>query len=132
MIVRAAMVRSLVAAGFVPALGIHHHSQLNAFNLADDLMEPFRPVVDLRAVEVAGTDEKLSSAQRKSLRGVLYDEVRLGSGGTSVLRAIESMGTGLRGAIYCEDAGLLPLPELAGSVSVGPEAACATAGEQCA
>ena len=132
-IVRAAMVRSLVAAGFVPALGIHHHSQLNAFNLADDLMEPFRPVVDLRAVEVTGTDEKLSSAQRKSLRGVLHDEVRLGSGRMSVLRAIESMGTGFRGAIYCEDASLLPLPELAGSVSVGPAAAaCATAGEQCA
>ena len=30
-----------------PALGIHHHSQLNAFNLADDIMEVFRPVVDL-------------------------------------------------------------------------------------
>ncbi len=134
-IVRAAMARSLVTAGFVPALGIHHHSQLNAFNLADDLMEPFRPVVDLRAVEVAGADEKLSSAQRKSLRGVLYDEVRLGSGRTSVLRAIESMSTGLRGAIYCRDACLLPLPELAGSVREGvgaKEVARATKGEQCA
>jgi CRISPR-associated protein Cas1 len=45
-ILRAAIARELVQFGFVPALGIHHCSELNAFNLADDLIEPFRPFVD--------------------------------------------------------------------------------------
>lgn len=45
-IVRTAIARELVRHGLQPALGIHHHNQLNSFNLADDLIEPFRPVVD--------------------------------------------------------------------------------------
>lgn len=70
-IVRSAVARSLVVAGFVPALGIHHHSQLNAFNLADDVMEPLRPVVDLLALETVGTSCELSRQQRSKLRSVL-------------------------------------------------------------
>lgn len=46
-ILRGAVARNLVTRGFEPCLGIFHHSQLNQFNLADDLMEPFRPLVDL-------------------------------------------------------------------------------------
>ena len=45
-ILRAAIARELVQFGFIPALGIHHCSELNAFNLADDLIEPFRPFID--------------------------------------------------------------------------------------
>ncbi len=45
-VVRAAMARSVVGAGLAPGLGLHHRSRLNAFQLADDLMEPFRPLVD--------------------------------------------------------------------------------------
>lgn len=46
-ILRASFCRNLVAAGLLPELGIHHHNQMNPFCLADDLMEPFRPFVDL-------------------------------------------------------------------------------------
>ena len=45
-ILRGAVARTLAVYGFLPAFGIHHRSALNAFNLADDLMEPFRPLVD--------------------------------------------------------------------------------------
>ena len=45
-ILRAATARAIVGAGLLPALGIHHHNRSNAFPLADDLMEPFRPYVD--------------------------------------------------------------------------------------
>jgi CRISP-associated protein Cas1 len=48
-IVRAAMARAIVAAGLQPALGIQHRNRGNAFCLADDLMEPLRPMVDRRA-----------------------------------------------------------------------------------
>jgi len=47
-VIRAAIARSLVAAGLLPALGLHHHNRSNAFCLADDLIEPLRPMVDHR------------------------------------------------------------------------------------
>ena len=46
-ILRGAVARNLVIHGLEPCLGIFHRSQLNQFNLADDLMEPYRPLVDL-------------------------------------------------------------------------------------
>lgn len=45
-ILRAVVARSLVASGLLPTLGIHHHNKYNAFCLADDIMEPYRPFVD--------------------------------------------------------------------------------------
>lgn len=50
-IVRSAIARSLVAHGFITSLGINHRSELNQFNLADDLFEPFRPYLDLYIFE---------------------------------------------------------------------------------
>jgi len=51
-ILRAAVARALVAAGLLPALGLHHHNRANAFCLADDLLEPLRPIVDAKAREL--------------------------------------------------------------------------------
>lgn len=51
-IVRAAVARAIVSAGLLPAIGIHHHNRSNAFCLADDLVEPLRPIVDHRAREL--------------------------------------------------------------------------------
>ena len=45
-ILRALVARSLVASGLLPTLGIHHRNQYNAYCLADDIMEPYRPFVD--------------------------------------------------------------------------------------
>lgn len=45
-ILRACMARSIVEAGLLPTLGVHHHNRYNAYCLADDLMEPYRPYVD--------------------------------------------------------------------------------------
>ena len=53
-VVRAAVARALVAFGCLPALGLHHESAANAFNLADDIVEPFRPFVDALAFEQGG------------------------------------------------------------------------------
>lgn len=46
-ILRAVVARSLVASGLLPTLGIHHHNRYNAYCLADDIMEPYRPYVDI-------------------------------------------------------------------------------------
>lgn len=45
-ILRGIIARDIAAIGFIPCFGLHHNNQLNAFNLADDLIEPFRPLVD--------------------------------------------------------------------------------------
>jgi CRISP-associated protein Cas1 len=54
-ILRAIVARSLVGSGLLPTLGIHHHNRYNAYCLADDIMEPYRPFVDKLVVEI--TDE---------------------------------------------------------------------------
>ena len=51
-VLRAIIARSLVASGLLPTLGIHHHNRYNAYCLADDIMEPYRPFVDKLVVEM--------------------------------------------------------------------------------
>jgi len=51
-IIRGVISRDLSASGLIPALGLHHKNQLNAFNLADDLIEPFRPFVDNKVNDI--------------------------------------------------------------------------------
>ena len=45
-LVRATIARALVSSGLLPTLGVHHHNKYNAYCLADDIMEPYRPFVD--------------------------------------------------------------------------------------
>lgn len=52
-ILRAMVARAVCAAGLHPSIGLHHHNRYDAFCLADDLMEPFRPVVDAAVLRVA-------------------------------------------------------------------------------
>lgn len=54
-VLRAVVARSLVASGMLPAVGIHHRSKYNPFCLADDVMEPYRPLVDRLVLKI--TDE---------------------------------------------------------------------------
>jgi CRISPR-associated protein Cas1 len=77
--VRAATARALVSAGMQPALGVFHRGRSNPFCLADDVMEPLRPMVDdcvyamLR--ESPGTDRVLEQHHRRQLLAVLTAEV---------------------------------------------------------
>ena len=111
-IVRAALARALVTSGFVPALGIHHHSQLNAFNLTDDLIEPFRPCVDLIAPSIVSSNAKLDAKQRHALRDVLYLRVLMGSRKVTVEVAIEEVADSLVRAARDCDPDELQLPIL--------------------
>lgn len=52
-ILRAIVARGLVASGMLPTLGIHHHNKYNAYCLADDIMEPYRPYVDELVVKIS-------------------------------------------------------------------------------
>jgi len=76
MVLRAAVARSVCAAGLHPALGLHHHHRNNPFCLADDLMEPYRPYVDKRTKDLwqAGWREIDKNSKTRLLR-VLTDPV---------------------------------------------------------
>ncbi|MBN2683432.1 MAG: type II CRISPR-associated endonuclease Cas1 [Bacteroidales bacterium] len=66
-VLRAVIARSLVASGLLPTLGIHHHNRYNAYCLADDIMEPYRPFVDKIVCEIvdAGLDYKELNTELK-------------------------------------------------------------------
>lgn len=95
-VVRSAIARSLVATGFHPTFGIHHDSQLNAFNLADDLIEPYRAIVDLTAHENIGSNVRLTKAERHSLASVLHNACSIDGAKVSVMSSIDIMVESLR------------------------------------
>lgn len=66
-ILRAVVARSLVGSGLLPTLGIHHHNRYNAYCLADDIMEPYRPFVDKLVIEIFDQAYR-SSAVRDQLQ----------------------------------------------------------------
>lgn len=59
-ILRAVVARSLVGSGLLPTFGIHHHNRYNAYCLADDIMEPYRPYVDRLVAEIVDSGEDIS------------------------------------------------------------------------
>jgi CRISP-associated protein Cas1 len=79
-ILRAAVARAIVVAGLNATLGIHHHNRSNPFCLADDLMEPLRPLVDATCRELffSGVSE-VNTESKAELLGLLTAEVQLGS-----------------------------------------------------
>jgi len=60
-ILRAVIARSLVISGLLPTLGIHHHNRYNAYCLADDIMEPYRPFVDRIVIEIVDSSYNFKS-----------------------------------------------------------------------
>lgn len=66
-ILRAVVARGLVSSGLLPTLGIHHHNRYNAYCLADDIMEPYRPYVDelVYSIVKSGADCEVLSKELK-------------------------------------------------------------------
>ena len=89
-VLRGAIARGLVAHGMHPPIGLFHASEQNAFNLADDLIEPFRPLVDLHvAKHPAMTEGDLSPQDKAALVALLNVDVGMPQGKMSALSAIE-------------------------------------------
>ena len=63
-LLRAILARSLVGSGLFPALGIHHHNRYNAYCLADDIMEPYRPFVDKLVIEIMESGEDITELSK--------------------------------------------------------------------
>ena len=80
-ILRAVVARSLVASGLLPTLGIHHHNRYNAYCLADDIMEPYRPYVDSLVFDITeqyGVDVELSKDIKAELLSIPTLDVVIG------------------------------------------------------
>lgn len=109
-ILRGAMARALAAHGLLLAQGIHHCSELNPFNLVDDFLEPFRPLVDLAVVRMMAANEQFEQAERRSLAELLGCDVLMEGKHQPVLRAVEITATSFVTACREKDAKHLKLP----------------------
>ena len=110
-VMRATVARALAVHGFLPAHGIHHRSELNQFNLADDFIEPLRPVVDL-CVAGLSPDGELAKEDREGLVALIHADVLIDGKRQSALRAAEVMAASFHAACREKDPRLLKLPEL--------------------
>jgi CRISPR-associated protein Cas1 len=95
-VLRAAVARALAGAGLHPSIGLHHHNRYDAFCLADDLMEPLRPLVDRRVRELwkAGRTE-IDKETRRDLLSILTATVATGEGTGPLMVALERMAASL-------------------------------------
>lgn len=80
-ILRAVVARSLVISGLLPVYGIHHHNRYNAYCLADDIMEPYRPYVDEAVITIMAQHEslpdQLTTDMKRELLGIPVIDVRI-------------------------------------------------------
>ncbi|MGM0520192.1 MAG: type II CRISPR-associated endonuclease Cas1 [Campylobacterota bacterium] len=90
-IFRSSICRYLIAYGLNPAFGIHHSSELNSFNLADDLIEPFRPIVDDYVVRNMKKNIQFSNKVKIDLVKLLDTTVFYDNKNVSISNCMKSM-----------------------------------------
>jgi CRISPR-associated protein Cas1 len=102
-VLRAATARAVCGTGLHPALGLHHGSRVNPFALVDDLMEPFRPLVDAIARDLAEADgaqiANLDPDRKRRLAAVLQQDLITKIGSSPLInclgRLAQSLATSL-------------------------------------
>ena len=111
-IIRSAVIRALCASGLLPMFGIFHHNKLNAFCLADDLMEPLRPFADAMVFSLikAGHTE-LEPAVKRQLSKILIYGIKNGNKLTTLVPMAFNMAQTLSKS-YTLQQDMLHLPEL--------------------
>lgn len=91
-ILRAVVARSLVASGLLPTLGIFHRNQYNAYCLADDIMEPYRPFVDKTVCNIISMNGKfleMTTAMKKELLGIPAMDVNIDEQKSPLMVAVQ-------------------------------------------
>lgn len=111
-IMRGAVARTLVMYGFNATLGVNHCNELNSFNLADDFMEPFRPIVDLWVYQNVSEDSILTKEDRIQLVDLMNYQCVIGEQNQSVLNAMDKMIASYTTACSKKDFRLLKTPEI--------------------
>ncbi len=95
-VLRATTARAVVAAGLHPTIGLHHSNAGNAMRLVDDLMEPFRPMIDLKVWQLSrqGENEVTPDTKRILVR-TMYDDMQSNVGATPVMVCTQKLATSL-------------------------------------
>ncbi|MEZ5046959.1 MAG: type II CRISPR-associated endonuclease Cas1 [Chitinophagaceae bacterium] len=91
-ILRAIVARSIVGSGLLPTLGIHHRNQYNAYCLADDIMEPYRPFVDKLVVNIIdknGLFLELGTSMKKELLQIPTLDVKIDGQSSPLMIAVQ-------------------------------------------
>ena len=91
-ILRAIVARSLVGSGILPTLGIHHRNQYNAYCLADDIMEPYRPYVDKVVCEIVGNNGQyleMTPNMKKQLLAIPAMDVMIDEQTSPLMNAVQ-------------------------------------------
>lgn len=110
-IMRSAIARYVCSAGLIPALGIHHCNQYNAFCLVDDLIEPYRAVVDLAVYQLLMVGEhELDSHTKKVLVGLLQVSLKVGERWETVEESMKILSLSLNQS-YRKSKSQLKLPK---------------------
>lgn len=112
-ILRAGIGRAAVGGGWLVSQGLHHHSVYNAFNLVDDLIEPYRPLVDL-IVMSNGITEPLEQEDKALLARIFEHVLTIDGKRCGCQQCIETTLSSLRSAVLEKDPKKLLLPELKG------------------
>jgi CRISPR-associated protein Cas1 len=110
-VLRSATARAVVASGLHPSLGIHHHNRGDALCLVDDLMEPFRPLVDLAVARLAVDGaEVVTPEAKRELAGIAFTDLRTDRGTTPLITCLERLAASLAQA-YATGEPRLDLPQ---------------------
>jgi CRISPR-associated protein Cas1 len=110
-ILRACFARTMVAHGLHPAYGIGHRNQFNAFNLVDDCMEIFRPIIDLWVYMTTEESEYLTREMKQLLIRRLHAKITIGGQTQTVLNAIDLFIQSFIRAMNLHDTTLLVYPQ---------------------
>ena len=113
-ILRAAVARALVCSGLLPTLGIHHHNRYNAYCLADDIMEPYRPVIDNTVKQMIAKypdSSILTKPMKAQLLQTLTHDVRVNGEVSPLLVALNKTTTSLV-ACFANERDEISYPEL--------------------
>lgn len=110
-ILRAGIARCAVAGGWLVSRGIHHSNNLNAFNLVDDLIEPYRPIVDLIVLEKI-KDQALTTETKRILASIFSYCFLIEGEKYTVQSSIEETIHSFKRAILENDSSLLKLPQI--------------------
>lgn len=113
-VLRAVVARSVVSAGLHPTLGIFHRNQYNAYCLADDLMEPYRPFVDKAVLGIVAQNSDMANMTRQMkgrLYGIAVDDVLMGNVRRPLMAAVaQTVASFVK--TFSGDARKLDLPDL--------------------
>ncbi|MEQ6389167.1 type II CRISPR-associated endonuclease Cas1 [Bacillaceae bacterium S4-13-58] len=110
-VLRACLARTIVAYGLHPAYGIGHRNQFNAFNLADDCTEIFRPIIDLWVKMAVTEEDYLSIEMKQNLIRRLSAKIMIGNQRQTVLNAIDLFIQSFIKAMNNKDINLLVYPK---------------------